>query len=141
MTNSEILIPIPGRLHSITDVAHVAGADEIYDDLLSKSQETLNGESAYIDADDGSSVIPSFDPETDTVWNKQQTLSAAQKAQVKTNLGITDANIGDGGTATGIMVALSNTSYTTAQVRNIILSTQEPTSADGNNGDIWIVYE
>ena len=67
-----------------------------------------------------------------------QILSAAEKAQVKTNLGITD--IGDGGTATGIMVAQSNTSYTTAQIRNIVLSTQEPTSSDGNNGDIWIVY-
>jgi len=87
MTNSEILIPIPGRLHSVADVTHVAGADEIYDDLLSKSQETINGESAYIEADDGSSVIPSFDPETDTVWNKQQTLSAAQKAQARTNIG------------------------------------------------------
>ena len=45
------------------------------------------------------------------------------------------------GTATGPIIAQSNTNYTTAQVRNIILSTSEPTSSDGSNGDIWIVYE
>lgn len=45
-----------------------------------------------------------------------------------------------GGTMTGQLVAQSNTSYTTRQVRNIILSTAEPTSSDGENGDIWIVY-
>jgi hypothetical protein len=43
-----------------------------------------------------------------------------------------------GGTFTGIATAQSNTSYTTAQVRNIILSTSDPSG--GNNGDIWIKY-
>lgn len=45
-----------------------------------------------------------------------------------------------GGTMTGKLVAQSNTDYTTKQVRNIILSTAEPTSSDGANGDIWIKY-
>ena len=45
-----------------------------------------------------------------------------------------------GGTMTGILTAQNNTSYTTKQVRNIILSTSEPTSSDGANGDIWIKY-
>ena len=39
-----------------------------------------------------------------------QTLTAAEKTQVKTNLGIT-------------------------------ISTSDPTSSDGENGDIWLVYE
>jgi hypothetical protein len=43
-----------------------------------------------------------------------------------------------GGTFTGQVVAQNNTSYTTAQVRNIILSTSDPSG--GNNGDIWIKY-
>ncbi len=46
-----------------------------------------------------------------------------------------------GGTMTGALVAQTNTSYTTRQVRNVILSTSEPTSSDGQNGDIWFVYE
>ena len=29
----------------------------------------------------------------------------------------------------------------TLQVRNIAASTSDPTASDGNNGDIWIVYE
>ena len=45
-----------------------------------------------------------------------------------------------GGTLTGTLVAQSNTNYTTKQVRNVILSTSEPTSSDGANGDIWIKY-
>lgn len=46
-----------------------------------------------------------------------------------------------GDTMTGQLVAQNNIAYSTAQVRNIILSTSEPTSNDGANGDIWIVYK
>lgn len=46
-----------------------------------------------------------------------------------------------GGTMTGALVAQTNTNYTTRQVRNMIMSTSEPTASDGQNGDIWIVYE
>ena len=44
-----------------------------------------------------------------------------------------------GTTMTGVLVAQNNTSYTTKQVRNIILSTSNPSG--GNNGDIWIKYK
>ena len=43
-----------------------------------------------------------------------------------------------GTTMTGILVAYSNSSYTTKQVRNITLSTSDPSG--GSNGDIWIKY-
>lgn len=43
-------------------------------------------------------------------------------------------------TMTGPLVAQSNTDYITPQVRNIIMSTSAPTTADGKNGDIWIQY-
>ena len=46
-----------------------------------------------------------------------------------------------GGTLTGALVAQSNTNYSVRQVRNIIISTSEPTSSDGQDGDIWFVYE
>lgn len=44
-----------------------------------------------------------------------------------------------GTTMTGPLVAQTNTSYTTAQMRNIIISTADPSG--GNNGDIWLKYK
>lgn len=44
-----------------------------------------------------------------------------------------------GGTMTGALIAQGNTNYSTAQVRNIIISTEEPSG--GGNGDIWIRYQ
>lgn len=46
-----------------------------------------------------------------------------------------------GGTFTGIVTANSNTSYTTKQVRNIILSTSDAVLASMDNGDLWVKYE
>lgn len=43
-----------------------------------------------------------------------------------------------GGTMIGKLIAESNTDYTVAQVRNIIISTADPSG--GENGDIWIKY-
>ena len=43
-----------------------------------------------------------------------------------------------GDTMTGALVAQNNTNYSVAQVRNIIISTSDPSG--GNNGDIWIKY-
>ena len=39
---------------------------------------------------------------------------------------------------TGALIAQANTNYTTAQVRNVIISPNDPSG--GNNGDIWIKY-
>lgn len=47
----------------------------------------------------------------------------------------------NGATMLGALIAQSNTNYSVGQVRNIYLSTSEPTTNVGNNGDIWIVYE
>lgn len=44
-----------------------------------------------------------------------------------------------GDTMTGILTAKNNDSYTTAQVRNITISQDEPSG--GGNGDIWLRYE
>ena len=46
-----------------------------------------------------------------------------------------------GGTFTGIATAHSNTSYTTRQIRNIILSTADPNVSAMQDGDIWIKYK
>ena len=42
------------------------------------------------------------------------------------------------GTFGGMVTAQSNTSYETAQVRNISLSPEEPSG--GNNGQLWFKY-
>lgn len=42
-------------------------------------------------------------------------------------------------TFTGTAKATGNTNYTTAQLRNITISTSNPSG--GNNGDIWIKYK
>lgn len=47
----------------------------------------------------------------------------------------------NGDTATGIIKAQNNTSYTVAQVRNIILSTENADVSKMGNGDIWIKYK
>ena len=54
-----------------------------------------------------------------------------------TNLKSDKLNI-SGGTMTGALVAQNNTNYTTKQVRNIFISTSDPSG--GSNGDIWIKY-
>ena len=43
-----------------------------------------------------------------------------------------------GGTMAGALIAQANTNYATAQVRNVIISPNDPSG--GNNGDIWIKY-
>lgn len=43
-----------------------------------------------------------------------------------------------GGIFTGVAVAQNNSSYTTKQVRNIVLSTAD--ASGGSSGDIWIKY-
>ena len=43
-----------------------------------------------------------------------------------------------GDTMTGALIAQNNTNYSVAQVRNIIISTSDPSG--GNSGDIWIKY-
>lgn len=46
-----------------------------------------------------------------------------------------------GSTYTGSLIANGASTLTTGQTRNIYCSTSEPTSSQGNVGDIWIVYK
>lgn len=45
-----------------------------------------------------------------------------------------------GATFTGTLVVNGASTLTTGQARNIYCSTSEPTSSDGQIGDIWLVY-
>jgi hypothetical protein len=46
-----------------------------------------------------------------------------------------------GGTMTGGAIGHVGTDYTTGRFRNVFLSTAAPGPADGNNGDVWMLYE
>lgn len=94
--------------------------------------------------------VGEFVLKTDVVNNLTSTatnvpLSAAQGKALNDKIATAQTAANDalpksGGTLTGIVAAQSNTAYTTKQIRNVILSTSEPTSSDGANGDIWIKY-
>ena len=46
-----------------------------------------------------------------------------------------------GGAMSGALVAQNNTDYEIKQVRNIFISTADPTDSDGADGDIWLKYK
>lgn len=102
----------------VPDPGSVAGTSKYLCEDGTWKEPTGGGASngAFLGTPSGSAFQAEFDPQTDTVWNKAQVLTSAQKEQVKINLG------------------LDNT-------RNITISSLEPTSQDGENGDIWLVYD
>lgn len=70
------------------------------------------------------------------------TVSAMQNDVTTAKADITTLKSGklniSGGTMTGALVAQNNANYTTKQVRNIFISTSDPSG--GASGDIWIKY-
>ena len=74
--------------------------------------------------------------------NVNSTVSAMQNdiTTAKTDISNLKTNKMDisGGTMTGALIAQNNTNYTTKQVRNIFISTSDPSG--GESGDIWIKY-
>ena len=70
----------------------------------------------------------------------------ATKTEVSALSAVVDNNTDDingkvsksGDIMTGALIAQNNTNYSVAQVRNIIISTSDPSG--GNSGDIWIKY-
>ncbi len=68
---------------------------------------------------------------TSDVSTANNNISALQTA-------ITNKLDKSGGTMTGALVAQNNADYTTAQVRNVIISTADPSG--GSNGMLWIKY-
>lgn len=78
----------------------------------------------------------------DTINNNVAALQT-KAANLESGLSTANANIANkmdktGGTMTGALIAQANTNYTTRQVRNIIISTSDPSG--GQSGDIWIRY-
>lgn len=71
---------------------------------------------------------------------RSKILSRSWSSWLEFTMGDSDAYVEkDGDTMTGKLVAQNNANYTTAQVRNITISQDEPSG--GGNGDIWLRYE
>lgn len=71
-----------------------------------------------------------------TATNMAATPSAVKAAYDLANAAVPVS----GGTMTGVLTAQNNTSYTTKQVRNIILIAEGNSLPSGSNGDICLVY-
>lgn len=93
--------------------------------------------------------IPSNPLYTDTIYKHPDTHSADMIDENVKRRFVSDAEKAgwnskldkSGGTMTGIAKAYSNNSHTTAQMRNVILSTGNAVASQMGEGDIWIKYE
>ena len=113
---------------------------------LSSLQQTVNDHSTSISALKKS--VSGYDT---SIRNLQNTISGydSKFGQLDTNDETFTEAIGQlsnskldktGGEMTGQLIAYNNAEYTTAQLRNVIISTADPGTTDGENGMIWIKY-
>lgn len=125
-----VSVDIPNNLVKYTAVSDVEAVDGL-------NADTLEGHNAaYFATATGLSAMET-----------KVTANANNIATLSSGLSTTNGNITalqngkvakSGDTMTGALVAQSNTNYTTAQVRNIIISTADPSG--GSPGMIWVKY-
>ena len=85
-------IKVNGTSHDIND----SRIDAIDSTLSTSSDNPVENSTitdefglvTYLGEEDGTTTDPDFDAATDTVWTKAQTLSSAQQAQARANIGI-----------------------------------------------------
>lgn len=126
------------------DMSKFVIAEDTTGEIVETLPETFDGH-----------TIADFVLKTDVINNLTSTstnvpLSAAQGKTLNDSLTTANTNIStlqsdvsnklnqSGGTMTGTLIAQNNTNYTTKQVRNVFISTADPSG--GGNGDIWIKY-
>ena len=95
--------------------------------------DTLQGYAAnyFATGTELSALSAVVDNNTDDITANAQNISTLQSS-------VNGKVSKSGDTMTGALIAQNNTNYNVAQVRNIIISTSDPSG--GNNGDIWIKY-
>ena len=95
--------------------------------------DTLQGHAAsyFATGAEVSALSAIVDGNTDDITANAQNISTLQSS-------VNGKVSKSGDTMTGALIAQNNTNYSVAQVRNIIISTSDPSG--GNNGDIWIKY-
>lgn len=124
---------IPTNIVKYTTLAPVESTTPI-------DANTLQGhDAAYFATQSGlDAVVEKADANAYNIYTLQTGLN-----ETNGNLSILQSDLDDkldksGGTMTGALVTQTNTNYATRQVRNVIISTAEPSG--GQNGDIWIRY-
>lgn len=130
LPDTTVIPTIPDNLVQYTAIGAVEDVDTL-------NADTLEGHNAaYFATAEGLSAIY----ERLVTTNNQAVKNAQEISSISNIVASLDSNKLDksGGTMTGALVAQSNTNYTTAQVRNIIISTADPSG--GSNGMIWIKY-
>ena len=109
--------------------------------------DTLQGYAAsyFATGAEMSALSAVVDSNTDDITANAQNISTNTQniATLQSNVSTLQSNVNgkvskSGGTMTGALVAQNNTDYSVAQVRNIIISTSDPSG--GHSGDIWIKY-
>lgn len=95
--------------------------------------DTLQGHAAsyFATGAEVSALSAIVDGNTDDITANAQNISTLQSS-------VNGKVSKSGDTMTGALIAQNNSNYGVAQVRNIIISTEEPSG--GNSGDIWIRY-
>ena len=95
--------------------------------------DTLQGHAAsyFATKTEVSALSTVVDNNTDNIAANAQNISTLQSS-------VNGKLSKSGDTMTGALIAQNNTNYSVAQVRNIIISTSDPSG--GNSGDIWIKY-
>ena len=102
--------------------------------------DTLQGHAAnyFATKTDVSALSAVVDSNTDDITANTQNISTLQSNISTLQSSVNGKVSKSGDTMTGPLVAQNNTNYSVAQVRNIIISTSDPSG--GNSGDIWIKY-
>ena len=109
--------------------------------------DTLQGHAAnyFATKTEVSALSAVVDSNTDDITANAQNISTNTQniATLQSNISTLQSSVNgkiskSGDTMTGALVAQNNTNYSVAQVRNIIISTSDPSG--GNSGDIWIKY-
>ena len=102
--------------------------------------DTLQGYAAsyFATETEVSALSAVVDSNTDDITANAQNISTLQSNISALQSSVNGKVSKSGDTMTGALVAQNNTNYSVAQVRNIIISTSDPSG--GNSGDIWIKY-
>lgn len=117
---------------------HVVGDFSLKEDIVDNLTSTATN--APLSANMGKNLNDKITTTNGTVGTLNSEVST-----LKTNVNTLNTTVGNkldksGGTLTGVLVAQTNVNYTTRQVRNVIMSTADPTASDGQDGDLWIKY-
>ena len=109
--------------------------------------DTLQGYAAsyFATKTDVSALSAVVDSNTDDITANAQNISTNTQniSTLQSNISTLQSSVNgkvskSGDTMAGALIAQNNTDYSVAQVRNIIISTEDPSG--GSNGDIWIKY-